>query len=143
MEQKKVKWKVNLFKADPMKCYEEIGDNGITPQEIVEKARDENSELHKCFEWDDTIAAEKYRIQQAKTILLNLVVINIDKEETPRRVYQISSQKNVYQPVKFFLQNSDEYSLLLKRAKEELIAIRKRYAEIAELETVFEAIDSL
>lgn len=138
-----VRWKIDLFKADPMKCYEEIGDAKITPQEIVDRARDEKSELHKCFEWNDSIAAEKYRIQQARTILLNLVVVDIDKDKTPRRVFQISNQKNEYQPLKFFMQNPDEYAILLNRAKKELQAIRKRYAEISELEMVFEAIDSL
>ena len=38
-----------------------IGD-AATPQQIVEKARDEATELHKCFTWDDRIAAEKYRL---------------------------------------------------------------------------------
>lgn len=40
-----------------------------TPQQILEKARDESTELHKCFTWDDSIAAEKYRIQEARQIV--------------------------------------------------------------------------
>lgn len=136
-------WKVNLFKGvDAKKCYEEIGNTQITPREIVEKARNENSELHKCFEWDDTKAAELYRIEQAKTVLRLLVVVNKPKDE-PVRVYQITSEKNTYQPTKLFLQQPDEYQILLKRALEELQMFQKRYSQLAELETVFEAIDSL
>lgn len=137
-----VSWKTPLFKADAKKCYEEIGTDGITPQEIVEIARNEDSELHKCFEWDDSIAAEKYRIMQARTILLNLVVVNKPKDE-PVRVYQISATKNVYQPTTFFMKNPTEYQTLLSRAMGELRSIQKRYSQLAELETVFEAIDSL
>jgi len=41
----------------------------ITPKMIVEAARDESSLLHDYFEWDDTVAAEKYREMQARTLL--------------------------------------------------------------------------
>ena len=62
----KVMWRVDgFFKADAQKCYEEMGDSDISPEEVLEKAKDKNSELHKCFEWDDTVAANKYRLQQA------------------------------------------------------------------------------
>lgn len=49
-----------LFKGvDPMKVANEIMEIGesVTPRQIVDRARDENSELHKCFEWDDAKAA--------------------------------------------------------------------------------------
>lgn len=41
----------------------------ITPQQIVDAARDEDSALHKFFEWNDGIAAENYRLMQARTLL--------------------------------------------------------------------------
>ena len=46
-------WKIKgIFKADAQKVSEEIAEIGETvePSEIVEKARDESTELHKCFE---------------------------------------------------------------------------------------------
>lgn len=47
MEQ--VKWKINgIFQADPQRVYEEIGENPITPEELLERARkNKKSELHK------------------------------------------------------------------------------------------------
>jgi len=60
-------WKIKgIYKADAQKIADEIGDNKISPQELLEKARNEDSELHKCFEWDDSVAAEKYRLIQAR-----------------------------------------------------------------------------
>jgi hypothetical protein len=41
----------------------------ITPQQIVDAARDEGSALHPYFEWDDGTAAEQYRLMQARTLL--------------------------------------------------------------------------
>lgn len=139
-----VAWKMSgIFNADAQKVYQEIGDTQVTPAEVVEKAKDEKSELHKCFEWDDKKAADKYRLQQARMVI-NLLVVKTEKpEETPVRVFQITSERNTYQPTRLFLQQPDEYRTLLDRAKRELIAIRKRYHTLAELENVFEAIDML
>ena len=37
----------------------------LTPQAVVNSAREAGSPLHKYFEWDNGIAAEKFRIGQA------------------------------------------------------------------------------
>ena len=140
----KVMWRVDgLFKADAQKCYEEMGDSDISPEEVLEKAKDENSELHKCFEWDDTVAANKYRLQQARQIIQFIVKVPQKENEQPTRVFQISSKKNVYQPTVFFQRNNDEYQILLERAKVELAKFKKRYQMLSELEQVMEAINNL
>lgn len=41
----------------------------ISPEELVEAARDPGSPLHDFFEWDDAEAAERYRLVQARTLL--------------------------------------------------------------------------
>ena len=44
--------KDNLYKADAEKVSKEIESiSNATPSSILEYARNENSELHKCFEW--------------------------------------------------------------------------------------------
>lgn len=137
-------WKIKgVYKADAQKVADEIGDGKITPQEVLEKARDENSELHKCFEWDDNIAAEKYRLQQARAIIINLVYKTDKTSEQPIRIFQITTQKSTYQPTRQFLVQEDEYQNLLKRAKSELEAFKKKYHALTELELVFEAMESI
>lgn len=139
-----VEWRVKgIFKADAQKVYEEIGDNQIVPQEMVDMARDENSELHKCFEWNDTVAAEKYRLQQARTILSMLVFRPKTEEERSVRVFSLTTEKSTYQPTKQFLVQADEYQDLLKRALAELEAFKRKYRTINELEGLFEAIDAI
>lgn len=139
-----VTWKVQgLFKADAQKCYEEIGDGIVTPQSVLDRAKDEDSELHKCFCWDDTEAANKYRLQQARDIIRNLVRVTPNQEIEATRVLQISSSRNEYMPTRMFLEKPDEYQILLARAKGELLAFKKRYDMIAELEEVFMAIDAI
>ena len=64
----------DMYKADAEKVSKEIESiQNATPKNILEFARSENTELHKCFEWDDTKAAEKYRLQQARQIVCNLI----------------------------------------------------------------------
>lgn len=41
----------------------------ITPKMVVDAARDDDSALHNYFEWDDGVAAENYRMMQARTLL--------------------------------------------------------------------------
>ena len=42
-----------------------VQDGCTTPQEVVDAARPEGSQLHLYFEWNDTVAAERYRQGQA------------------------------------------------------------------------------
>ena len=140
----KVQWKAFTFgNADAQKVYEEIGDMDTSAEEIVEKAKDPNTELHKCFEWDDSVAAHKYRLQQARNIMCNLVFVSDDKDYEPVRVFHITTEREVYKPTKMIIQKPDEYNALLSRAKAELQEFRKRYKIIQELETLFAMIDEL
>ena len=137
-----VKWKVDgIFKADANECYREISSlEQITPKAILDFARDENSELHKCFEWDNDLAAEKYRIIQAGNVIRMLYIVQKDEDTPPVRVLSKTSN-TVYQPTRAFLKNQSEYEDLLKRALSELESFRLKYKTLSELEQVFEQID--
>lgn len=143
-----IKWKFdNLFKGDAAKCYAECQElSEITPENVLNKARNEDTELHRCIEWDDSVASEKYRLIQARDIIRSIVIVTPEKEEQEPvkiRTFQISSETNVYKPTRVFLQEPDEYKTLLKRAKEELAAFRQRYKMLSELEAIFAEIDLL
>ena len=131
-----------FHKADAQKCGEEMGDSP-TPESVLAKAKDPTSELHKCFEWDDTKAAEKYRLTQARQIIQFIIIKETKKKEHQVRYFQISKEQQVYKPITFFLKNEDEYTVLLDRAKRELKGITERYSQLNELEEVFEAIARL
>jgi hypothetical protein len=137
-----VKWRVdNLFKADANKCYAEILElERITPEKVLERAKDENSELHKCFEWNNDVAAEKYRTIQAGNVIRMLYIKPKNEDAPPVRVLSRTFD-TVYQPTRTFLTNATEYEDLLKRALSELESFRKKYETLSELEQVFEQID--
>lgn len=135
----------NLYKdVDPYKVYNELqglGEN-VKPVDIVEAASDENSELHKCFEWDDSEAARKYRLQQARNLVMNLVIVESEHKEEPQQIrVMYTSNKGGYKQTKLIVQQKDEYEALLERAKAELKAFKKKYSMLIELNEIFELID--
>lgn len=136
-----------VFKADAQKVADEISSIGLSvkPEEIVDKARDESTELHKCFEWDDTKAAEKYRVYQARQIVCHLIVREVNDEPQKREVrffYKTDNQEG-YKPVSYIMRNEDEYHKLLDRALTELKAFQRKYSTLKELDGLFEAINAL
>lgn len=139
-----VTWRIQwYYKADAQKVAEEIGFGDFTPMEVLEKAKDETTELHKCFEWNDSIAAEKYRLEQAKNIIRMLVYEKETKEQAVVRYYAKTETKHVYQPTKQFLVQEDEYQGLLRRALAELEAFKNKYHTLTELESIFEAMETI
>ena len=121
---------------------QKIGENA-TPQEIVDRARDKDSELHKCFEWDDSIAAEKYRLVQARYVVHHLV-IQEDKvpEDRPEIRYFFKTKPDEgYTPTQTIVRVEDEYKTLLAQAYAELQAFKKKYSMLEELREIFELID--
>ena len=68
------------------KCEEiERRDGAISSSSLVEAARDESSEIHALFEWDDKIAGEQWRLQQAKIVLSCLKVTVKETDDQPAR----------------------------------------------------------
>ena len=54
----------------------------LTPDQVVEAARNPRSPLHGRFEWDDSAAAAKWRIEQARELIRTIkVVITIEDRE--------------------------------------------------------------
>ena len=140
------KWKdgTGFFKADANKVAREIaaiGDN-VTPEQIVEKAKRKNTELHKCFEWDDKIAAEKWRIQTARLIVCQLVVKdeNRDPSKPEVRIFVNNDKKEGYKKLEIVLKNPDEYQKLLETAYEELRRFKAKYSMLTELRDIFDLI---
>lgn len=139
-----VTWSIKLFKADAEKVYREIEKIGTkSPQNIVDyAAAHPTSELHKCFTWDDTKAANEWRKQEARQVI-RLLVFSDDETNEPTQIRVLQKATDSYEPVKTIVRNNDEYAKLLARAKAELKAFRERYKQINELEKVLEAIDEL
>jgi hypothetical protein len=142
-------WKVaGIFKADASRVAEEITNLGkeCTTKDIVNVARNSSSELHKCFEWDDTVAGEKYREIQAQQILRSLVISKQVENKDPvtyRLFVNTGDRDGKYKPVEVVVKQKDEYEKLLETAKRELQAFKDKYSILVELNDLFNEIDKL
>ena len=141
-------WKVKgLFHADPHKVAEEIRSIGddATPAQIVELAKGKSTELHRCFEWNNTVAAEKYRLYQARQICANLIIKRPDEEteedRVPIRVFYKTSSNEGYKDSSLIFHKKDEYAELLERALGELHAFKMKYSALLELQDILAMID--
>lgn len=151
------KWKTGMASlhngADADTVAREIRSIGedVTPKQIVNYARNEDTELHKCFEWDNNIAAERYRLFQARQVVCHLVIKEPEKDETDNkstekteiRVFH-KTDGNGYKPAQIVFTNADEYAKLIERAKSELVWFKRKYSKLTnEFPELFHKIDSV
>lgn len=149
------KWKVdNLFPVSAQVAGETIeevqdalGKENIEPQDLLDASRPINAPLHPCFEWDDEIAAEKYRLKQAGSIIRNITVTIITRsaaEITTRAFVNVSDapcEKGNFIPIKLAMENADYRANILGHALAELRNFQHKYTAYRELAKVFAAIE--
>lgn len=62
---------------------EKLGTEAVlTPETVVEAARNPRSLLHSQFEWDDGTAGEAYRLQQARALIKRVRVDVVRADQT-------------------------------------------------------------
>jgi hypothetical protein len=58
----------------------------LRPEDVLDDARNPNSPLHSCFTWDDSVAAEAYRLTQAKAVIRVAIRYLSRPSSEPQRV---------------------------------------------------------
>lgn len=124
-------------------------ENGgvLVPQDVVAKARTEQSPLHRYFEWDDRKAARAHRLEQAKELIVSVSIVIPDADAAvpafTAAVDGPSGAGRSYRPadMKTFTMPRTAAPLQLARAKSELLSWRRRYGSIAEFATLVGMID--
>lgn len=133
-----LKWRIpGLYKADANLVAAEIEAIGeeAAAEDILEKARDKSTELHKCFIWDDSVAAERWRLHTARLIVGNIVIdrVAVDEDE-PQVRYFHRGETTAYKPLPVIIKHQSEYDAMLQRAYAELAAFKRKYRGLSELD---------
>ncbi len=63
----------------------------LVPDAVVEAARDPSHPFHDTFLWDDSRAAQAYRLDQARELIRSVRVVFEVKERTIKSVYYVSN----------------------------------------------------
>lgn len=116
---------------------------GITAEVVVDEARPEDAPLHPAFEWDDKVAAEEYRKEQARTLIRAVVIRRPEAEErAPVRAFvtvKEESGSTIYTSTVAALSDPDLRAQVLRRALRELDSWRQRYHDLEEVAEVLHA----
>ena len=109
---------------------------GITTYDVVEAASAKKSPLHDIFEWDDSIAAGKWRIEQAGMLLRSIEVKFSENFQEPIRAFisinlnRVNDDKHdepmVYRRVESVMDNEVQRAYVMKRLQEELRSFEQR-----------------
>lgn len=137
------KWKESArFSADPQAIGEELESIGtLRPEDIVEYAENDRTELHKCFTWDDAKAAHHFRLEEARSIVQCIVTMEEapDSEPIEYRAFEsvIVEGERQYVPTKIVLNDENLRSQVLGEigsAIGELSRKARTYRHLAEKE---------
>ena len=72
----------------------------LSSHAVVEEARPVDAALHPAFEWDDTSAGERYRVQQAATLIRAVVVVPAaESGVNEHRAYVLTDMPTEKRPV--------------------------------------------
>jgi hypothetical protein len=126
----------------------------VRPKLIVDESRPAEAALHPLFEWDDTIAAERFREEQGRGVLKNLVVISPATATRPnpvelRAFIPVTVTKDEdrgYVTIEEVLHNPDYLGEMLDRARRDLLSFERKYEMLKDeddLASVFSAIELL
>ena len=121
----------------------------LTPKSLVDESRPTDAPLHKCFEWNDAIAAEKYRENQAGHIIRSLRIVpegSRTKEPTKAFISIVTNSESgdqfQYKGIARVLKTREDREYMLISAKRELIAFQRKYSSLKELSDVFTEIEN-
>ena len=118
-------------------------EHRLTAKDLVEESRPEDARLHKCFDWNDTTAAEKYREQQARGIIGSVVVKLEPAPEPVRAFFNIEHESPRYRAIQTILSDQDDTERLYRTALRELQSFRRKYSNLSQLTPLFDLIDEL
>lgn len=105
------------------------GRTVLLPADVVKVARDPKHPLHKRFDWDDTKAAHKWRLRQARDLIAS---VEITWETSPGRIVTVQAYHHIreegtgYYPAETIVQHETMRQALVREMEEDLRIMAKR-----------------
>ena len=120
----------------------------LTPEVVVADARSPGSPLNSYFEWNDSEAAEQYRLHQARNLIHSVAVTYPATEARPSCsivafVNIKIDDEQFYTSTVDAMSNGEYRAIVLNQAWRDLQAFRRRYGELAEFAQLFVTMDEL
>lgn len=117
-------------------------DGVLTKESFLNESRPEESPTHRLFEWDDTVAAEKFRLEQSRYCIQDIVV-TVVKNNEPKKVHafvnvtQGKEKSAIYSNIEIAMSDDVKRHAVLQNALSELRTFEEKYSAYVELADVF------
>lgn len=130
----------------------ESGGEELTPKQLVDAARNAKSPGHKLFEWDDSVAGEAYRLQQATGHLrmVQIEIVNNGNKQPIRACFPVyqsdgaEGAKRSHVSYDRIRETPDLARQVIERGANELRQWQKRYSLYTNVfDSVFSAIEEV
>jgi len=157
MKKQVFKWKQNArVSVAPEVAAQELAriaeKVALTPEAVVKEARKKRNPLHHYFEWDDSLAAEHYRCEQARYMIRSLEVTIVPNAKQPEKTLTVRSYLSVgsgiedgkdsqFHSIEAVVSDSELRDQVLRKIWNRLLALKQQYQHLTELKAVWEAID--
>lgn len=120
---------------------------GLTAASVVSASKAKKSPLHSYFEWDDSVAASRYRDSQARDVI-NHICVTVEKSSgvqvVTRAFLHIQSNEGPrYEALHTVMSDDEKRGQVLANALREIKIWRNRYDELNELAGIIAEIDRL
>lgn len=142
--------KGSFYAGDPQEIGEELekirieNEGFLDPENVIDKAKNQTSVLHSIFEWNNTKAANEFRLWQARNLIGSIVVKYQDGTEDDMRYYisvrvpEMNERR--YYPVDLAIKRQDLNEQLLESAYQDMQMFIKKYEHLRELARVLDVV---
>lgn len=137
--------KVQMYGEELEKITEKKGV--LKPLDVVEVARNKRNPLHECFDWDDSKAAEKYRLHQARNLINHIsVIVRWDHTEKEQKAFfsvnetPYEKENRAYVTFERVLSEPELRNQMIEQALSEVEYWQEKYSQYAQLGRIFVAI---
>ena len=120
----------------------------VTSEKFLDESRASSSPTHDMFEWNDGIAAEKYRLEQARHIINSIELQIVSDEDIAKPAFvnvevKGTARTALYKNVECAFNNEEYKRNVLINALNELRAFERKYRSLEELAKIFSDIREL
>lgn len=119
-------------------------EEGLTAETLLEANKPKSAPLHNDYEWSDKKAAHEWRLHQSRNFIHSIVTVEVQEDQNtaqpePQRAFFITTEKHKYEPLAVIVKEQSKYDRLLETALSELLAFKRKYEALKELQPVFDA----
>jgi len=106
----------------------------LKPKHVLDAAKDPKNPLHRHITWDDQVAADRYRRDEARSII-RCVDIRDDQLDVPahRMFFSIADKGRAYRRLDEILDSRHLQTLLLEQAEKDLRNAEERVRELKDV----------